>query len=330
MNNSSQRAPSLTLAPNTAAAENPAPTPAHAPVSTPTSTPAPDPTTLAEQQALQALAEKGFIHDAAHQLRTPLAGIISQAELALKENDPQQLHQRIRKIHAAAQRGAQLVKQMLALARSEADEHSHSATEPYDIAQLAREVAREWIPKSLALHKDLGYEGAESAWVRGNRFMMREAISNLIDNALNYTAADGHITVRVQLAAAAQHATTSVAAAMPISPPASGPSQSQPGHPHASSDGNDGPCQPPSGLHTVILEVADNGPGVAPEQLPHVFERFWRADDKHTSGSGLGLPLVERIATQHGGHATAHNAQPHGFIVRLHLPATQHNDERQD
>lgn len=325
MNNSSQRAPSLPLAPNTVAAETPAPTPAHAPVSTPTPVPDSDPATLSEQQALQALAEKSFIHDAAHQLRTPLAGIISQTELALKEHDPQQLHQRIRKIHAAAQRGAQLVKQMLALARSEADEPSHSVTEPYDIAQLAREVAREWIPKSLALHKDLGYEGAESAWVRGNRFMMREAISNLIDNALNYTAADGHITVRVQLAAAAQHATTSVAAAMPISPPAS-PSKSQPGHPHASSDVNDSPCPPPSGLHTVILEVADNGPGVAPEQLPHVFERFWRADDEHTSGSGLGLPLVERIATQHGGHATAYNAQPHGFIVRLHLPAA---DERQ-
>lgn len=349
------------------------------------------PASPSEQQALQALAEKGFIHDAAHQLRTPLAGIISQAELALQENDPQQLHQRIRKMHAAAQRGAQLVKQMLALARSEATEPSHIASEPYDIAQLAREVAREWIPKSLALHKDLGYEGAESAWVRGNRFMMREAIGNLIDNALSYTAANGHITVRVQLCSAPQHAAASIASA--ASTNASTASANQPTldpqavtaayirptntddqdassachdscaiHPsppgqcvtapsdvlassassaaptvHRSNDSfptqqsgdansnacNDKPCCHTPDLDTVILEVIDNGPGVAPEQLARVFERFWRADDEHSSGSGLGLPLVERIAAQHGGCASAHNAQPQGFIVRLHLPAAK-------
>ena len=74
-------------------------------------------------------------------------------------------------------------------------------------------------------------------------------------------------------------------------------------------------------LHAITLEVADNGPGVAPSQLPYVFDRFWRADDAHTSGSGLGLPLVARIASRHGGSATAHNAQPSGFVVRLHLPA---------
>lgn len=331
----------------------------------------------------QVLAEKRFINDAAHQLRTPLAGIISQAELALQENDPQQLHQRIRKIRAAAQRGAQLVKQMLALARSESATPNHSADETYDLAQLAREVAREWIPRSLALRKDLGYEGADSAWVRGNRFMMREAISNLIDNALSYTAADGHVTVRVQAVAAAQHAaasTTSAASptstgasdqptlgpqtpappdtdeqdassahnehgtdcpcppgqctaspaalsvssalsAAPTEPSANAPCQTQQSGNANSNACNDRPCQHTPDLDTVILEVIDNGPGVPPEQLPHVFERFWRADDEHTSGSGLGLPLVERIATQHGGCASAHNAQPHGFIVRLSLPA---------
>ncbi|MDO4795940.1 MAG: HAMP domain-containing sensor histidine kinase [Brachymonas sp.] len=386
MNASSQRPPSLP-----SSADAAAPTSAANPAAEHTR-----PAALSEQQALQALAEKGFIHDAAHQLRIPLAGIISQAELALQENDPQQLHQRIRKIHAAAQRGAQLVKQMLALARSEATEPSHIATEAYDIAQLAREVAREWIPKSLSLNKDLGYEGAHSAWVHGNRFMMREAIGNLIDNALNYTAANGHVTVRVQLVAAPQDAAAVLAAsaasiASPNQPvlepqtatapdarpadahdrqantaqsdssserprppcqatlsssapsaspassassatpsPANGPSQTQPGNTPASASAsnskrNNNPCRHPPVPESVILEVIDNGPGVAPEHLPHVFERFWRADDEHSSGSGLGLPLVERIAAQHGGHASAHNAQPHGFIVRLSLPAARHS-----
>ena len=226
--------------------------------------------------------EKRFLNDATHQLRTPLAGIISQAELALQETDPQQLHQRIRKIHSAALRSVQLVRQMLSLARSEAQTPSNNPADRYDIAQLAREVAREWIPKSLALHKDLGYEGLDAAIVCGNRFMMREAIHNLIDNALSYTPANGIITVSVK------HGTPAAGANTP---------------------------------DAIVLEVADNGPGVPAEHLEHVFQRFWRADEQTTHGSGLGLPLVARIATQHGGHASAHNARPHGFIVRLTLPA---------
>ena len=193
-----------------------------------------------------------------------------------------QRHQRIRKIHSAALRSVQLVRQMLSLARSEAQTPSNNPADRYDIAQLAREVAREWIPKSLALHKDLGYEGLDAAIVCGNRFMMREAIHNLIDNALSYTPANGIITVSVK------HGTPAAGANTP---------------------------------DAIVLEVADNGPGVPAEHLEHVFQRFWRADEQTTHGSGLGLPLVARIATQHGGHASAHNARPHGFIVRLTLPA---------
>lgn len=100
------------------------------------------------QQIEQVETEKRFLNDATHQLRTPLAGIISQAELALQETDPQQLHQRIRKIHTAALRSVQLVRQMLSLARSEAQAPSNNPADRYDIAQLAREVAREWIPKA--------------------------------------------------------------------------------------------------------------------------------------------------------------------------------------
>ena len=231
------------------------------------------------QQIEQVETEKRFLNDATHQLRTPLAGIISQAELALQETDPQQLHRRIRKIHSAALRSVQLVRQMLSLARSEAQASSNNPADRYDIAQLAREVAREWIPKSITLQKDLGYEGLESAFVCGNRFMMREAISNLIDNALTYTPPHGIITVSV--------ARTATQANTPA---------------------------------TLTLQVADNGPGVADDQLPNVFQRFWRADDQTTHGSGLGLPLVARVASQHGGTASAHNAHPHGFIVRLGLP----------
>ena len=296
-------------------------------------------------QPAHILSEKRYINDAAHQLRTPLAGIISQAELALQETDPQRLRQRIETIHAAAQRGAQLVRQMLALARSEAHASNTEPIDTYDLATLAREVTREWVPKSLALSKDLGYEGLQTAWVRGNRFMMREAISNLIDNALLYTPPNGIITVSVKLADAPSHPPTNHASANHTSDPADGThdknhsgrgstsssARSNDNTSHSADSGNKDnngahasaavPSTPPMHLHAITLEVADNGPGVAPSQLPYVFDRFWRADDAHTSGSGLGLPLVARIASRHGGSATAHNAQPSGFVVRLHLPA---------
>ena len=173
-------------------------------------------------QPAHILSEKRYINDAAHQLRTPLAGIISQAELALQETDPQRLRQRIETIHAAAQRGAQLVRQMLALARSEAHASNTEPIDTYDLATLAREVTREWVPKSLALSKDLGYEGLQTAWVRGNRFMMREAISNLIYNALLYTPPNGIITVSVKLADAPSHPPTNHASANHTSDPADG------------------------------------------------------------------------------------------------------------
>jgi two-component system sensor histidine kinase TctE len=220
--------------------------------------------------------EKRFINDAAHQLRTPLAGLISQAELSLQESDPQKLHDQIEKMHGAALRSSHLLQQMLSLARSEARTPAH-LPDSYDLAALAREVAREWVPKSMALEKDLGYLGDDTAMVRGNNMLMREAINNLIDNALVYTDKNSIVNVSVRHAYNGQ-------------------------------------------LPVIILEVADNGPGVAPEQLPEVFTRFWRADDQILGGCGLGLPLVDRVASQHGGVATAHNARPHGFIVRITIP----------
>ncbi|UUZ70403.1 hypothetical protein LP416_08455 [Polaromonas sp. P2-4] len=88
--------------------------------------------------------EKRFLNDAAHQLRTPLAGLVSQTELALQETELQAVKQRLVKVHAGALRSAHLVHQLLSLARTEAD----VSLQPLDIAALAREVAREWTPRA--------------------------------------------------------------------------------------------------------------------------------------------------------------------------------------
>lgn len=138
--------------------------------------------------------EKRFINDAAHQLRTPLAGLISQTELALTERDPQALQERLAKVHAGALRSAHLVHQLLSLARTEADIQQR----PLDLAALAREVAREWTPRAIAAGIDLGFEGDDSLLTQGEKLLLREALSNLIDNALHYAGRGATVTLRVQ------------------------------------------------------------------------------------------------------------------------------------
>jgi two-component system sensor histidine kinase TctE len=138
--------------------------------------------------------EKRFIHDAAHQLRTPLAGLISQVELAQRETDDPALSQRLAKVLTGAQRSAHLVHQLLSLARSE----GQVRRETIDLAALAREVAREWIPRALTAGIDLGYEGADQLPMQGDAMQLREAMLNLIDNALRYTPRNSHVTLRVQ------------------------------------------------------------------------------------------------------------------------------------
>ena len=212
--------------------------------------------------------EKRFLNDAAHQLRTPLAGLISQTELALAEPDPKALRARLAKVLAGAQRSAHLVHQLLSLARNEADVR----LQPLDLAALVREVAREWTPRALAAGVDLGYEGENSLSVDGEKLLLREALNNLLDNALLYAGCASVVTLRVL---------------------------------H---------CGP-----QAWLEVEDNGPGLTAADLPHVFERFWRASTL-PGGCGLGLAIVSEIAHRHGGDASAVPVLPRGLCIRLTLP----------
>jgi two-component system, OmpR family, sensor histidine kinase TctE len=138
--------------------------------------------------------EKRFLDDAAHQLRTPLAGLISQVELAQQETTEPALTARLAKVHTGAQRSAHLVHQLLTLARSE----SHARRTTVDLAVLARDVAREWTPRALAAGMDLGYEGIDHLPLQGDPLQLREAMANLIDNALRYTSPGCTITLRVE------------------------------------------------------------------------------------------------------------------------------------
>lgn len=138
--------------------------------------------------------EKRFLNDAAHQLRTPLAGLKSQLELAMAETDPQARQARLLKVNAAVERSAHLVHQLLSLARSEGE----VPMEPLDAAQLARELAREWTPRMIAQGIDFGYEGEENLPLRGNAVLIREALGNLLDNAARYAGPGTTVTLRAR------------------------------------------------------------------------------------------------------------------------------------
>jgi two-component system, OmpR family, sensor histidine kinase TctE len=143
--------------------------------------------------------QKRFIADAAHQMKTPLAGMRMQSELALRQIDPGEIHRSLEQLAKSSESATRLVNQLLALARAENQPHAGLAFEPLDLAALARDTVRDWVQASFAHRIDLGFEQPdEPLTIAGNPVMLRELLSNLIDNALRYTPAGGSVTVRVR------------------------------------------------------------------------------------------------------------------------------------
>ncbi|CAM3799936.1 sensor histidine kinase [Roseateles saccharophilus] len=148
--------------------------------------------------------QRRFISDAAHQLRTPLAGLKSQSELALAAVDATAdpaLRQRLERVHESAVRGARLVSQLLVLARTEPEAVAAQGWAAVDCARLVQEVASEWVPRALAAGCDLGVEIAPGALgMQGVQLLLREALTNLVDNAVRYAGSGATITVKLRRA----------------------------------------------------------------------------------------------------------------------------------
>ncbi|KGF80441.1 histidine kinase [Massilia sp. JS1662] len=144
-------------------------------------------------------AQKRFIADAAHQMKTPLAGMRMQSELALRQIDPNEIHRSLEQLAKSSESATRLVNQLLALARAENQPHAGQTLEPLDLAALARDVVQDWVQASFAHEIDLGYEViGDPPEIDGSAMMLRELLSNLIDNALRYTPPGGSVTVRVR------------------------------------------------------------------------------------------------------------------------------------
>jgi two-component system sensor histidine kinase TctE len=220
-------------------------------------------------------AQKHFLADAAHQLKTPLAGLRMQAELAQREidagGDPQSVKRSLKQIARSSQSAAHMVNQLLAMARAEDTEQARRLQD-VPVVRLAREVVRDFVPRAMDKRIDLGYEGpdAESAdpaapRIVGQPMLVRELIRNLVDNALQYTPAGGTVTVRV--------------------------------------------LPDPYG-RMMVLQVEDTGPGIPEDEREQVFQPFYRALGTDVDGSGLGLAIVKEIADKHAATVTIAAARP--------------------
>jgi len=237
--------------------------------------------------------QKRFLADAAHQLKTPLAGLRMQAEMAQREGaSAEDLKHSLRQIGRASIRATHSVNQLLALARAESSGAAMPRT-VCDLAELTMSVVRDCVPRALDKHIDLGYEGTQpgtpSCTVLGNATLIKEMVRNLVDNAINYTPSSlekpGVITARV--------------------------------------------LTDPFG-RTLVLQVEDSGPGVPEAERELIFQPFYRALGTEADGSGLGLPIVLEIAQQHnasvGMEDTHAGRTPPGARFMVRFTAASEND----
>lgn len=142
--------------------------------------------------------QRRFVADAAHQLRTPIAGLKTQTEYAMRQTDIAAVRQVLPQINVSVERTNRLINQLLKLARSEVLIDQPGVFERLDLDRLLREVTAEWVPVAMQKDIDLGYESADGpVEVSGNAVLLREMFANVIDNAIRHAAMRGTVTVRL-------------------------------------------------------------------------------------------------------------------------------------
>ncbi|MFA9438597.1 quorum sensing histidine kinase QseC [Uliginosibacterium sp. sgz301328] len=214
--------------------------------------------------------ERRFIADAAHELRSPLAALRVQAEVAQIARDPTVRSQALDNLNEGVDRASRLVDQLLSLSRLGPMQMPADA-KPIDWRALAESARDEMAP--MAASRDIGLSLQVAALppaTRGDAMLLGLMLRNLLDNALRYTPAGGHVELV---------------------------------------------------LDAEGIRVVDDGPGVPEAYMSRIRERFFRPPGQNETGSGLGLSIVERIATLHGMRLQLDNRAPHGLVAAVVRPS---------
>jgi two-component system, OmpR family, sensor histidine kinase TctE len=247
----------------------------------------------------QAESQTRFVADAAHQLRTPLAGLQAQVEAWAQAVAPPKDMQnmpagrtdsaqraitlgadQILRLRHAARRTSQLANQLLALSRADARSAHNQPVQHVNLQQLCEGVLESLLDAATARQIDLGLE-VEPAHIQGQTWLLRELLVNLADNAIKYTQPGGRVTLRSGLRAT-----------------------------------------PEKLLPQPFLEVEDDGPGIPAVEMLRVLERFYRVPGTAIEGNGLGLAIADEIARVHRSHLQmAPGPQGRGLRVWLVLVA---------
>lgn len=196
-----------------------------------------------------------FIGNIAHQIRTPLAGMKLQAQLALDDpGNVAETHQALQRIVDAADHMAHVNSQLMKLARAEAAYGRGLRNESVELAALVRNCCADlaWRAHEKRMSLMVRVE-TEALSVPGELTLLSEMVSNLIENALIYGRESGHVWVTLLAAP-------------------------------------EGP----------VIAIEDDGPGIAVQYWPQIFDRFFRPDPARGNGCGLGLAIVREIALAHG------------------------------
>ena len=220
-----------------------------------------------------------FTADASHELRTPLTVIRSIGEIALSEpRDETAYRDTISTMLEEADRLGQLVQSLLTLARADSGRIALDR-QPLDLAELAAEAVNHL--HVLAEEKEQRIEvfAAAPLAVRADRAVLRQAIVNILDNAIQYSPTGGTIRVSVERRSA-----------------------------------------------EAVLEIADAGPGIAPEHRQRIFDRFYRIDASRSrakGGFGLGLAIARWAVEIHGGRVEVDSEPGRGSVFRIVLSAEE-------